>query len=242
MSGRCTASKASSVFPVLLFLRVVLIYLLQSPACADSAQSADLPGAQMHAEVAGASVNCGVAALYCALRIHKSRATLEEVERAVLACDKGFSLQALKEAAEEFGFHVYALRIPPEDLLNLEWPSITYMNTLFTSAEDKHFATILARRGESLLIFSPPKDFGYIDAAQFGEYWDGETLIITTRPVDPASLMPFAASNTKRYGAEEDAPRSKRYRFLLPALLFAVGLACIWGALGWRGHPRRNAT
>lgn len=183
--------------------------------------------------------NCGVMALCTVARFLGSEASLSDVAHAVVFRQKGFSLLGLQEAAKDLGFYAYTVRLTPEDLYNLEWPAITYMNELYGSSEEKHFLAVIGQEEEKLLVFDPPRKFMYFPIAYFTEYWDGETLVVSRESVNLATLMPHAMRNIQKVDT-----RFRYYR--IPLMIFALilivaGIICLYRGKGVsRVEPKPN--
>ena len=189
-----------------------------------SATSEDMNNTDVDGESAYPESNCGVLSLCAIVRFLGSKANLSDVAQAVVSRQKGFSLLGLKEAAEDLGFHAYAVRITPEDLYSVEWPVITYMNELYSNLPEKHFVAVIGQEKEKLLVLDLPSKFVYFPIDRFTEYWDGETLVVSREALDVATFAPHAMENAQYARAQSNYIRIPIA--LIAFLLIAAGTIC----------------
>lgn len=116
--------------------------------------------------------NCGPAALQMAFDHFGIASTVKEIEEGVGMTERGSSMLALKEMAEQKGLRAEGWRLTMEDLLAAPKPCIVFIN-------GDHFALVdsVSKVGE---IFLRDPAVGKLNFAKnkFTPLWRGETLVL----------------------------------------------------------------
>jgi ABC-type bacteriocin/lantibiotic exporter with double-glycine peptidase domain len=121
--------------------------------------------------------NCGPAALKMVLDRRGIKSSLGELERRVRLTRKGWSLQAVKKAAESYGLHADGWRLKPEELLREPFPVILH-------TKSNHFVVVDSSDAFGFLFVRDPS-VGRIKIPRhkLTSFWTGEALVFGDNPL-----------------------------------------------------------
>lgn len=116
--------------------------------------------------------NCGPAALQMAFEHFDIASTVKEIEEGVGLTERGSSMLALKEVAEQKGLRAEGWRLTMEDLVAAPKPCIVFIN-------GDHFALVdsINNAGE-VFLRDPARGKLRIPMVKFPALWSGETLVL----------------------------------------------------------------
>jgi ABC-type bacteriocin/lantibiotic exporter with double-glycine peptidase domain len=117
------------------------------------------------------SNTCGPAALKMILDVRGKRVPLSELEKGSKASDGGWSMQSLKELAEQYGLRAEGWRLDMEALCRSQFPVILFV-------ENRHF--VVADRvdtGGFFFVRDPAIGRMKIHSRALSRIWTGETLV-----------------------------------------------------------------
>lgn len=117
--------------------------------------------------------SCGLAALMMVLEYHSMKASEREMERKAKLAPRGVSILALKELAQSFGLQATGWRLNFEDLKNVRFPAILFV-------ENRHFVVLDSLGGgEVLFVRDPAIGRMKIPRKVLTDRWKGETLVFS---------------------------------------------------------------
>jgi len=117
------------------------------------------------------SNTCGLAALKMILDVYGKRVPLRELEKDNKTSNGGWSMQSLKELAEQYGLRAEGWRLNMEALCRSRFPAILFV-------ENRHF--VVADRVDTCGFFfvrDPAIGRMKIHRSALGRIWTGEALV-----------------------------------------------------------------
>ena len=117
------------------------------------------------------SNTCGPAALKMILDVYGKRVALRELEKGSNALDSGWSMQSLKELAEQYGLRAEGWRLNLEALGRSRFPAILFV-------ENRHFVVVDSMDTAGFFFVRDPAIGRMkIQRRALSKIWTGETLV-----------------------------------------------------------------
>lgn len=136
---------------------------------------------------------CGVASLYATMRTLKRDVSLDELQQQFQQQLRRVdlttvSLAEIRQVAESYRLHTAMLRAEPGDLPSISLPAILYLripHRTGPSANVGHFVVVRATYGEQAEVIDLTATHGWrwIPISRLREFWQGELLAVSTKPV-----------------------------------------------------------
>ena len=117
------------------------------------------------------SNTCGPAALKMILDVHGKKVALRELEKGSNARDSGWSMQSLKELADQYGLRAEGWRLNLEALGRSRFPAILFV-------ENRHFVVVDSMDTAGFFFVRDPAIGRMkIQRRALNKIWTGETLV-----------------------------------------------------------------
>jgi len=136
---------------------------------------------------------CGILCLYAELRLARSTVSVRSLLRPEnLSSDSGSSIEMLERVAKENGlFALSAVGLSRGDLASCEYPALLHVRARSNPREYNHFVLFLGVAGTDAIVFDPETLLagGRCPLDELVQRWDGEALLVSTKPIDAAPLV-----------------------------------------------------
>jgi rhodanese-related sulfurtransferase len=158
---------------------------------------------------------CGLNCLYTIERMAGKKVEfIELIKPEYIGSSKGSSLADLKNAAEDNLLSAEPVGNLTSTVLRLcQYPVILHVKSDVTSKEYNHYILFLGMENGQAKIFDPPNPVNLVSFAEIAPLWDGNGLIVSTKPIDLSIV--FAPA---RY-------RFIIYSFIVIAMILALHFA-----------------
>ena len=134
--------------------------------------------------------DCGAAALAMVLAHHGKHVGIRDVREIVGAGRDGADLLAIVEAAEAYGLHAQALRVPVDELSDLPVGSVLHW-------EFRHFVVLERVMGDVVVVVDPAAGRRRVPLPMFRQCFTGAALVF--EPGESFELEPLQPRSYRRY-------------------------------------------
>jgi len=159
-------------------------------AANDSNKSGESPGTAYRAPGA----YCGVSCLYVLMKgANRDIDYTELLVRKYIGSRKGSSMAELEKAARDHGLYGVPLEnLTTKDLVHSDYPIVLHVKPSLGSPEYDHYELFLGTENRGAILFDPPNPIRWIPFRELVPRWDGNGLVVSTRPIDlDAMLVPM---------------------------------------------------
>lgn len=141
--------------------------------------------------------HCGLYCLYSVFKLEGKQVNFKNlIKPEYLGSIKGSSMTELEQAAKDFGLNVAPLgRLTTQDLKSITSPAILHVKSSIEKKDYDHFVLYMGNRDGKALIFDPPGEPTLVEFGQVAPIWDGNALVVSSRPL---SLSQLASLSQKR--------------------------------------------
>jgi rhodanese-related sulfurtransferase len=141
--------------------------------------------------------HCGLYCLYSILKLEGQTVDFRDlVKPEYLGSRKGSSFEELKQASEDFGLNAVSIsRLIPNDLRAITKPTILHVKSGPDKKDYDHFVLYLGEKNGKARIFDPPAEVSLFEFSSLTPKWDGNGLVISSKPIAVGSI---SASSKKR--------------------------------------------
>jgi len=132
-----------------------------------------------------ASPNCGVYALYTAMRIEGVRVELPDLMKPqYISSREGSRLSDLELAARRHGMYACVMgNLSVSDLSRSHCPMILHVKTEYDAPTYNHFILCVPDGKGLIALYDPPRDPVWTTGTELAPLWDGTAVIISARPI-----------------------------------------------------------
>ena len=144
------------------------------------------PGRRQEPVVAeGLETYCGIFAFYSAARMLGKPVALRDLESTrYIDSQQGSSLAALRTAVLDHGFHAQSIRyMTLNELRSVGWPVILHVKASPEHSVYRHWVLCLGISDGRVRIIDGLNEETSVDVADLHARWDGNALVVATRPI-----------------------------------------------------------